>query len=247
MPGQGPGSHRTGEADGGLASLLAATWRETPLSRQWRKCRQPNLARGWRKRYRWFRWPVACLKPRARAGIRYTQTEPPRETDRSRKPAIDDSRPLRVEGPRGYRGTPTLPRGPGPWPTPPAGTATAAPTPALTAARAPRESWPAPSTRTSADGARSFLQGKGHFHGDQDPLPTTLQVNSACSGSPDHSVTRCNAMRKMADCWTCGRTIWVWRIRERNFCSGKCRVRHHRSAYRKPGPSTSGGTSAGTG
>ena len=43
-------------------------------------------------------------------------------------------------------------------------------------------------------------------------------------------------MRKIAACWTCGRTFWVWRLRERNFCSGKCRVRHHRSAFRKPGP-----------
>ena len=37
-----------------------------------------------------------------------------------------------------------------------------------------------------------FRQDKGHFHGDQDPLPTTLQVNSACSGSPRvalHGVT----------------------------------------------------------
>ena len=42
-------------------------------------------------------------------------------------------------------------------------------------------------------------------------------------------------MRKIAACWTCGRTIWVWRLRERNFCSGKCRVRHHRSAFRKTG------------
>ena len=41
-------------------------------------------------------------------------------------------------------------------------------------------------------------------------------------------------MRKMAACWTCGRSHWVWRLRERNFCSGKCRVRHHRTAYRKP-------------
>ena len=54
-------------------------------------------------------------------------------------------------------------------------------------------------------------------------------------------------MRKIASCWTCGRTFWVWRLRERNFCSGKCRVRHHRSAFRKPGLSTSGGTPAGTG
>ena len=59
-----------------------------------------------------------------------------------------------------------------------------------------------------------------------------------------HGVT---IMRKIAACWTCGRTIWVWRLRERNFCSGKCRVRHHRSAFRKPAPSASGRTPAGTG
>ena len=57
-----------------------------------------------------------------------------------------------------------------------------------------------------------------------------------------HGVT---IMRKIAACWACGRTFWVWRLRERNFCSGKCRVRHHRSALSKPGPSTSGRTSAG--
>ena len=27
----------------------------------------------------------------------------------------------------------------------------------------------------------------------------------------------------------------MWRLRERNFCSGKCRVRHHRSAFRNSG------------
>ena len=78
-------------------------WRETPLFRHWRKCRQLSLARGWRKRYRRFRLPVAYSKARARAGIRYRQTEPPRETERSGRPSIDDSRPLRVEEPRGYR------------------------------------------------------------------------------------------------------------------------------------------------
>ena len=61
------------------------------------------------------------------------------------------------------------------------------------------------------------------------------------------SGTRCNDMRKLAACWTCGRTFWMWRPRERNFCSGKCRVRHHRSALRKPSRSTSGRTPAGTG
>ena len=42
----------------------------------------------------------------------------------------------------------------------------------------------------------------------------------------------------MVSCWTCGRTFWTWRLRERNFCSGKCRVRHHRSrSYTRPGRS----------
>ena len=159
----------------------------------------------------------------------------------------DDSWPLRRRYGRGYRGTLTLPRGPGPGPTPPAGPANAAPMTALTAARAPRESWPPRSTPTSAAGARDFLQDQGSFHSDQDPRSATHPVNSACSGSPETSVTGCNDMRKMATCWTCGRTFWVWRLRERNFCSGKCRVRHHRSAFRKPGPSASGRTPAGTG
>ena len=141
----------------------------------------------------------------------------------------------------------TLLRGPGPWPTPPAGTATAVPTSALTAVRAPRGSWPLPSTPISAAGARDFLQDNGHFQGGQDPRPTPHPVNSACSGSPVTGVTRCNDMRKMAACWTCGRTFWVWRLRERNFCPGKCRVRHHRSAFRKPGPLASGRTPAGMG
>ena len=43
------------------------------------------------------------------------------------------------------------------------------PTPALTEARAPRASWPVPSTPTSTAGARSFIQDKAHFQGDQDP------------------------------------------------------------------------------
>ena len=58
--------------------------------------------------------------------------------------------------------------------------------------------------------------------------------------SPVLSVTQCNDMRKTAACWTCGRTFWVWRLRERNFCSGKCRVRHHRSALRRPRNSSPG-------
>ena len=69
---------------------------------------------------------------------------------------------------------------------------------------------------------------------------------SACSGKSGASVTRCNDMRKMAACWTCGRTFWVWRLRERNFCSGRCHVRHHRSAPKKPRHSAPGRTPAGT-
>ena len=39
----------------------------------------------------------------------------------------------------------------------------------------------------------------------------------------------------MTASWTCGRTCLVWLLRERNFCSGRCRVRHHRSrTYSKP-------------
>ena len=67
------------------------------------------------------------------------------------------------------------------------------------------------------------------------------------SDSPGLGVTFCNDSRKIAACWTCGRTFWVWRLRERNFCSGKRRVRHHRSGFRKPAPSTSDRTPAGTG
>ena len=78
------------------------------------------------------------------------------------------------------------------WPTPSAGPATARPTPALTAARTPRESWPAPSTPTSAADGRNFHQGNGHFHGGQDPRSLTHPVNSACSGSPGTSVSWCN-------------------------------------------------------
>ena len=77
----------------------------------------------------------------------------------------------------------------------------------------------------------------------------THPVNSACSirVAPALALQSVTIMRKIAACWTCGRTFWVWRLRERNFCSGKCRVRHHRSAFRKPSPSTSGRTPAGTG
>ena len=55
------------------------SWRETPLFRHWRKPRQPSLAKGWRKRYRWFRWPVAYPKARTITCLRYRQMEPGRE------------------------------------------------------------------------------------------------------------------------------------------------------------------------
>ena len=159
----------------------------------------------------------------------------------------DDSWPLRQRHGRGYRRTLTLPRGHGLWPTPPAGTATAAPTPALTVARAPLVSWPARSTPTFAPGAGRFLQHKESFHRGQDHKSVTHPVNSPHSGSPGLALHGVTLMRKISACWTCGRTFWVWRLRERNFCSGKCRVRHHRSALRKPRPSTSSRTPAGAG
>ena len=39
----------------------------------------------------------------------------------------------------------------------------------------------------------------------------------------------------------------VWRLKERNFCSDKCRVRHHRLALRKTRKSAPGRTPVGTG
>ena len=94
----------------------------------------------------------------------------------------------------------------------------------------------------SAAGARDSLHDQGPFHSEEDPRPPIHAVNSGCSGSPETSVTRCNDMRKIAACWTCGRTFWVWRLRESNFCSGKCRVRHHRArGYRGSRTSRSGG------
>ena len=177
--------------------------------------------------------PPGCFYP---GGIRRgVEGLFPWETVARAPGGTDDSWPLRRRYSRGYRGTLTLPRGPGPWPTPPAGPANAAPTPAHTATRAPRASWPAPSTPTSVAVGRDFLQDQGHFHRDQDPLPAMHTVNSACSGSQVLALRGVTIMRKMAACWTCGRTFWVWRLRERNFCSGKCRVRHHRSrGYRNP-------------
>ena len=49
-----------------------------------------------------------------------------------------------------------------------------------------------PSTLTSAADGRNFHQGNGHLHGGQGQRPRTHPVNSACSGSPGTSVTRCN-------------------------------------------------------
>ena len=114
------------------------------------------------------------------------------------------------------------------------------------------------------------LVRRGH-HGQrpQPPLPqSTKETSSRARETSTATRTRCQQhirstaavpvvpalalqgitiMRKFAACWTRGRTFWVWRLRERNFCSGKCRVRHHRSGFRKPAPSASGRTPAGTG
>ena len=57
-------------------------------------------------------------------------------------------------------------------------------------------------------------------------LPT---VSHSVVLAPNLGVTRCNDNGKISACWTCGRGFWVWRLRERNYCSGKCRVRHHRA------------------
>ena len=58
-------------------------WRKTPGFRHWRKCCQPSLVRGWRKRYRLFSSPAAYSQLQARAGLRYRQTELPREPERT--------------------------------------------------------------------------------------------------------------------------------------------------------------------
>ena len=69
-----------------------------------------------------------------------------------------------------------------------------------------------PSTPTSAAGQRNFRQDHGHFHGDQSLRPATYPVNSACSGSPVLSLHGVTIIRKIAACWACGRTFWVWRL-----------------------------------
>ena len=49
---------RVGRASGTpdcFTLVLDAIRRKTPLFRHWRKCRQPSLAKGWRKRYRELR------------------------------------------------------------------------------------------------------------------------------------------------------------------------------------------------
>ena len=92
------------------------------------------------------------------------------------------------------------------------------------------------SSRTTDTSAATRTHGRRHIRSTV-PVPVV-------PGLALHGVT---IMRKIAACWTCGRTFWVWRLREHNFCSGKCRVRHHRSAYRKPRNSASGRTLAGTG
>ena len=148
-------------------------------------------------------------------------------------PGITDSQALWGEGRKGIVKPSLFPRGLRSWRTQSAGPAIAPPTPALTAARAPRTSWPRPSTPSSAAGGRNS-RGLSSL-GLHPPTPS-----SGFSGSPGLALQGVTIMRKTVACWTCGRTCLVWRLRERNFCSDKCRVRHHRSrAYRKPGPSKS--------
>ena len=65
------------------------------------------------------------------------------------------------------------------------------------------------------------------------PRVCSLRPHQRCPALTLHGVT---IMRKIAAFWTCGRSFRVWRIRERNFYSGKCRMHHHRSALRKPRP-----------
>ena len=82
---------------------------------------------------------------------------------------------------------------------------------------------PQPPTST-ADGG-NFLRDNEHFHSGQNPLPTTLPVNDACSGSLLLTLPGVMIMRKIAVGWTCGRTFSVCQLRERNSCSCKCRAR----------------------
>ena len=79
VPSRDPGAGRASETPGCFTLVLVATRRETPLFRHWRKCRMLSLAKGWRKRYRWFGSPVAYSKARTIAGIRSKQTEPGRQ------------------------------------------------------------------------------------------------------------------------------------------------------------------------
>ena len=76
VPDYGTVAARAGVAAVYLTLLPAATRRETPGFRHWRKCRQPSLEKGWRKRYLWIRSLVAYPKARIIGGVRYKQTEP---------------------------------------------------------------------------------------------------------------------------------------------------------------------------
>ena len=79
------------------------------------------------------------------------------------------------------------------------------------------------------------------FGGRRRKLPSTKAprspapcLNSSFSSSLGVALRGVTIMRETVACWTCDRTVHVWRLRERNFCSGKCRVSHHRSrVYRK--------------
>ena len=92
--------------------------------------------------------------------------------------------------------------------------------------------WPAQETSSRTTDTSTSARTQERHH---------IRSAAALRVVPDLAVHGVKIMRKMATCWTCGRTFWVWRLRERNFCSGKCRVRHHRSAYRRPWSSMSAG------
>ena len=52
VPSHDPSAGRASEPPDCFTLVLAATRRETPHFRHWRKCWQFSLASGWRKRYR---------------------------------------------------------------------------------------------------------------------------------------------------------------------------------------------------
>ena len=143
----------------------------------------------------------------------------------------DDSWSLRLRYGRGYRGTLTLPRGPSAMANPTCRTCDrSADAGAYCSSCAAGIMATALNPHFRGRRQRDFRQDPGHFRGDQDPTAGNSSGQQLLFRIVRISVTRCNDMRKIAACWTCGRTFWVWRLRERNFCSGKCRVRHHRSA-----------------